>query len=375
MGIKLKNISLIIFLFLIHTQNGFGQLFPKIGDSLSIIKTQLRSVPGEDLYGENNIWNYLFLDAPYVEDLLFMNPSLGSAKDFFNDAEILSVGANGDERYYKESKGKIIEVGRFGSYNWFLGNKYLIQYQTSPIIKKNDYKLNDRYKDFTSFYISMDVEDLESLGIEITPMLTDKVRFNFEIDKTVILDSKGDLLLPFGNYKVMRTREEVEVECKITIPSNLGWKELPSRHIIRNDGKVQTGKVNLTNFYYWTADQGYPILSIEQIEEGLYDVVYLNEDASSNVPRLSNKEKDVIAFPNPTFGEITFKLQNYPAGIYNLQIYDIVNKLKYSEKFNVRDNGKMETNLGFLIEGTYLYSIIDERGEKLTTKRVVIIRP
>jgi len=52
-----------------------------------------------------------------------------------------------------------------------------------------------------------------------------------------------------------------------------------------------------------------------------------------------------------------------------------VNKKLYNEEFMVGYNREIHTDLSFLSKGTYIYNIIDDKGNKITTKRVVIITP
>lgn len=358
------------------TQNEGNNLYPVPGDTLDVIKTQIRSVPGENLYGSNNVWNYLFLDAPYVEELLFLKPQSGSAFSYFPEADVMSLGSNGEEIYYKTNNGNVIEVGKFGPNEWLLGDKYLIDYLTSPVVKKKGQKLNYRFNDYSSFYVDMSITKVNDMGIEINmPLSSNTIRFQFEIDKNVTFDAEGDLLLPFGNYKVLKSTEEVTIETKLMVPSEMGWRELSENYYVLNNPKIEIGKVYRNNYRFWNDSFKLPLLSIVQTGAGAFDVIYLNEDKKSKLPIMNNKVKDVMAFPNPTFGDITFQLVNHPAGPYTLRIYDLVNKPKFSQVFHVRANGKINANLGFLREGTYLYSIIDDFGKKITTKRVVILRP
>jgi hypothetical protein len=351
-------------------------LIPLAPDTINIIKTRLRSVPGDNLYGSNNTWNFLFLDAPFVEELLFLNPQLGSASGYFDDADVMTLSGNGEEIYYKSSNGNVIEVGRFGPNEWFLGDKFLVDYTTAPVIKKKEQKLNSRYNDYSMYHVDIPISKLSKMGIELNmPLSTNYLRFQFEIEKNITFDAEGDLLLPFGNYNVLRSREELTIFCKLMKPSEMGWEELSENYYVINNPKIKIGQIERTNFYFWTQAYKIPILSIEQSGPESFDIQYINENKKSNLPKLDNTRKDVVAYPNPTFGEITFQLMNYPSGLYTLRIYDVVNKPKHSQEYYVRDNGKISTNLGFLREGTYLYSIIDQYGKKITTKRVVIIRP
>ena len=358
------------------SQNDVSSLYPIPGDTLDVIKTQIRSVPGDNLYGSNNIWNYLFLDAPYVEELLFLKPQSGSAYSYFPEADVMSLGSNGEEIYYKTTNGNVIEVGKFGPNEWLLGDKYLVDYLTSPVVKKKGQILNYSFNDYSSFYVDMPIAKVNDMGIEINmPLSSNTIRFQFEVDKNVTFDAEGDLLLPFGNYKVLKSTEEVTIETKLMVPSEMGWKELSENYYVLNNPKIEIGKVYRNNYRFWNDSFKLPLLSIVQTGVGAFDVIFLNEDKKSKLPIMNNKVKDVMAYPNPTFGDITFQLVNHPAGPYTLRIYDLVNKPKFSQVFHVRANGKINANLGFLREGTYLYSIIVDFGKKITTKRVVILRP
>ena len=87
-------------------------------------------------------------------------------------------------------------------------------------------------------------------------------------------------------------------------------------------------------------------------------------------------KQDVMAYPNPTFGEVKFELLNFSPGDYRIEIYNIIGKKLWSTGFSIDHSIRsIKENFSFLKKGTYLYSIIDSRGRKIATKRLVIITP
>ena len=65
----------------------------------------------------------------------------------------------------------------------------------------------------------------------------------------------------------------------------------------------------------------------------------------------------------------------YPQGKYTIKVFNTILKTIWSESFEVDQNGVVDIDLGFLQKGTYVYGVDNENGERLLTKKLLIINP
>lgn len=86
-----------------------------------------------------------------------------------------------------------------------------------------------------------------------------------------------------------------------------------------------------------------------------------------------NEEGGIYLFPNPSYGEFNIKMFNYPEGDYKLKVYNIVGKEIRSEALTMQGNLLVPINLFGIRKGSYIYSIEDEHGNRLETKRLMIM--
>jgi hypothetical protein len=122
-------------------------------------------------------------------------------------------------------------------------------------------------------------------------------------------------------------------------------------------------------------DNGKMISRSKIINNVVHDTWYTVDEKTEDLKVIDDKTKDVILYPNPTYGNIKIELINYPPDYYQLEIYNIIGKVVYRKSnFDYKIN-TIRDDVSFLKKGSYLYSILDRNGKKLITKRLVIITP
>jgi hypothetical protein len=105
------------------------------------------------------------------------------------------------------------------------------------------------------------------------------------------------------------------------------------------------------------------------------DVDFQIRDIKREVPLFHINRNEVVSFPNPGFGTLYFTLLNYPSDQYTLEVYNIIGKVIYTVNLNNGKGNKYKVDLSHLRKGTYMYSILDSKGKKLTTKRFSLVTP
>ena len=84
---------------------------------------------------------------------------------------------------------------------------------------------------------------------------------------------------------------------------------------------------------------------------------------------------DLVAYPNPAIDDVRIDFFNLPASNYTLKIYNILGIVVWEKKYSISGDRSEKINLNDLRKGTYLYSLINETGKIISTKRLMIMRP
>jgi hypothetical protein len=349
---------------------------PLPGNTKAYITFNTDSYLDVNTTGKQSIWDYAYLQAPYQNEIIISAAGKGTRFNSILDADYVIRGVNNQIVYYKKSNKDILELGRKGGF-WLMEDlDKTIDYDTNPIIKKGGLKFGESYVDRSNFNLHLRIDEVSAAVKGNLPLISDSIRYEVTVERTVTADGVGQLILPHSIYDAIRVKSEIHLSIKAYIKESLGWKEWNGSILSSsNPSSIPQGEFDMTQYEFWSEDQELPVLSIERQNSGDYVVNYLA--VNSNIPKVKveGQKKDVLAHPNPTYGEIEFQLVSLPPGVYELKVYNIVGKPIHSSSHRVGQSRKIRTDLSFLSKGTYLYSILDPQGNKITTKRVMIITP
>lgn len=187
------------------------------------------------------------------------------------------------------------------------------------------------------------------------------------------VNAAGTLLLPWGAEQVLMAKLTITQTLECTYQDNGKWIPLSEEQKAFLDLEY---KKERTEFHFYSDDSKLPLMIINwRPEGGPESIIYQVKEVASNDIKRASGVKEIVAFPNPTFGETNFEFLNYEAGQYTLELYAVYGMKLWSQSYNLRENDIISEDFSFLRKGTYLYSIKDHKGAKLLTKRLVIISP
>ncbi len=185
--------------------------------------------------------------------------------------------------------------------------------------------------------------------------------------------ASGTLLLPGITEEVLLTKMDVTENLECTYLDDEKWVPL---------SEEQKGFLDLdyirskTEFQFYSREGKLPLMIMEwKPAGGPKSIKYQTRGVGHGDIKRSSVGQEIVAFPNPTFGDTKFEFLNYKAGTYTLEIFAVYGAKLWSETYELRENDIISANFSFLRKGTYLYCIKDSNGAKLTTKRLVIITP
>ncbi len=346
--------------------------FPQAGDTLfTIIDADSNITLGDA--GDNVTWDYRSLAGPFARETRFLEASLGVDSEGFPDADLVSISANEQETYYKSFSNKIIEIGRAGEF--IQGFDIPVQYEENPTFRRAPISFGDIDDDeaIASVDVGSDIIPVELLAS--IPLDFDSIRVSLVSNSDSQVDAWGTVRLPDGDYEVIRDKVSTTTDTKVfaKLPI-LGWFDVTT--VIGGLEGIgdAVGVVQTITYNYYSAEDKEIVVSVSTNDQDVItNVEYKGDAIISDIKVVTPDYTMITAYPNPSFGNVSIQMVNYPLGEYRMKVYNVVGKELWAESFQLKSNRVFKADLMHLRKGTYLYSIFDRDGKKLVTKRIAII--
>lgn len=370
--------SLFVAVFTLVTVISFCQItvtnatFPVAGDTLF---TVLDASPNISLGNEggNQNWDFTSLNGPFVRQQLFLDPSEGTAGSDFTDATMVALLENNQEVYYQSFNNKIIEVGRAGEF--VAGFDIPVTYEEQPTFRRAPLSYQDVNDDDGVLSVSVSAAILPEELLASFPIQVDSIRITLDSQIESVVDAWGTIQLPNSTHEVIREKSINTTETKLFAKTFIGWNEIPQELLGGLGDLADAFGVTVTTTYNFMSNDSKEIIASVLVDEEdqVTSVEYMERSVVSSISVVNNKTKDVIAYPNPSFGNVSIQLVNYPKDKYHMEVYNVVGKKLWKETFDLGSNRVFKADLTHLRKGTYLYSIFDKNGKKIVTKRLAIM--
>jgi hypothetical protein len=301
-----------------------------------------------------------------------MRPTASSLyKKTFPQANIVHLKANNEEEFYNVkngacySYGKIIEsrnsrkplIVKHYPYDMHystvirVGNRYTNNYRTEIKLAKRDL-----------LYTNLNTIREDSIKVEITTK--ENVQATFE--GTIELSDKKRKARRYEAQVTNTISTYIKKAGESWRPSNIAFSALPVEIINLYKAKAYT------HVFFLNPDFVGPIMSYDFIDGEIKNISFQENEVSPLSINFSYDEGEIIAWPNPTVGPITFEIFNYPYDNYELKVYNIVGKKILTRSFTPADGRSLDADLSSLKKGIYIYSLFDGKGRNLLTKRISI---
>ena len=122
------------------------------------------------------------------------------------------------------------------------------------------------------------------------------------------------------------------------------------------------------------ADVHNPLGSVIYRSSPETEVVFRSMTSLQNLPECDDSDNQIYVYPNPSFGDITIRMDNNGYGPYTFELFNVVGHPVRKETLSGASIIHVTYDLGYLEKGIYLYSIKDSRGAYLQTKRLIIVK-
>ncbi len=349
--------------------------FPRSGDTLY---TSIDNLPTNiDLKtpGENISWDFSQLQSPFIQKTVFYAPAPDLVPEVFSSATVATSEDPGSA-WFKASENSFDLLGYSGADPLDFGLESNLVYSPPLPERYAPLSYGDIHELTTKAVLPFSIDQLPNEILEQLPITPDSLRIRIQINRFSEVDAHGSVLLPDGvNYPVLR---EKRVESlSIGLDAKLGplpWQDITGLF----PGNDMLPALTTTSYYFFNNNSKEPIAIVQtdpEEEATAINVIYKATDMTTPVrPSVKNKP-ELIAFPNPAIANVRFEFNNSPAGKYQLKVYNILVQEVLSKEYYIEGPQTVQVDISQLRKGTYLYTLIDEKGKTLGTKRLIVLRP
>lgn len=356
-----------------------SNILPKVGDRVT---NTLTNISGVDLHTEeadNVYWNFKNIEGGR-EVIQEYRTIPEEYKATFPDATMYVDALDGVQRFFSIEDDNLIELGLSGlALGQFVDISSGIRYNGKNIALRSSMEFGDSYMDEYAINFK---ESSDKMPDEIKQYLVnfgaDSVEVELGFNTMTTIDGYGVLGLPKEKLDVLRANKSSIVTpiFSAKLPF-FGWTAIDLNTIPQLEQYSEFFAPRTIDLYeFYSEKYSGPTATVTLQRDSMDNItptqILYATDQTVPTQDIKVTQKEISVFPNPTYGNIEINLSNYPADKYYLEIYNIIGKKIQRIDFK-NDEPRLKTDLSHLQKGTYLYSIFNGKGKKLTTRRLVIM--
>lgn len=258
----------------------------------------------------------------------------------------------------------------------FWGVKSEMFYEENPEVIKDVTSMKGYQKFEHNVHIEYRTKDLPE---EIRSQINESINFKIRIlaKQTVIYTKDGfvRVVLPHDNsINLVLNEKQIIIPTKVELYESGAWNTadaLLSKKIISSAPPFNFEAIHFFNNYV-KEESAYLIMETgerDKVASGYYQAEFHN----NQIPYCEPDTKNMYVFPNPSFGNFYVQSEGFPEGDYNFVLYNIIGKKLQEVPMQIINGETVEIRLQGLNKGTYIYSIEDLDGNRLQTKRLMIM--
>lgn len=345
--------------------------FPDPGDTLYFLTDHLPDRIRITAPGPKQFWSFSHLDAPILEHILVEPPSAGKMSDVFPTAEMVLQGEDGQEAYYRTDDAGLHLLGRSESFQG-MDAQVMSSFDQGLMEVVSGMEYDDDLDVESMYDCQLERSSLpSSVSKQLSPAVN-RVRLHAKLTRRMTADAWGNMLIPGGQYDVLRVR--IDDVCDVSVETqeseNSPW-EIGDPII----GEKILGRKNKSYYRFYAANIPWPIAVFYLDEEDeLERVTFRANPQQIEYYQTSDTNQKIYAFPNPSYGSLRLRFDNLKPGNYTVRFYNILGKQLFEEDYEIESAKTVRVDVSNLQKGTYLYALIDDRGNKLVTKRIVVLK-
>lgn len=350
--------------------------FPNAGDTLYFARVFEPSLNNWFTPpGGNQLWDFSGLSADETYSIAYQAPGNGVNASSFLGSEAVVIGSNG-ESYYNITIGKIELLGYAGIDPANLGVQVLARFAPPVIERRSPMNFFDINQQTSDLSLPFSIEDLPDSLLANIPGLSfvDSIRVRVNFQRLEVVDGWGTLKIPGGQYDVLREKRTEYTTTALDVHSFLGWIPISGG----SGGLLDfLGTDTTTTFRYMsnTEKEEIAVLTTDNSQSAVESVRYKNNGTTPVHYVSAPGNANIQAFPNPATEWVRFDCTNLPADDYTLKIFSIIGKEIWKNTYALSGNKSIRLELDDFKKGTYFYSLEDHKGNIISTKRLVVVKP
>ncbi len=343
-----------------------------------ILNTAIDNAPNINIgqAAGNQNWDFSTLSSSQIDQTTVLPASSGSSAAAFPNADIVIPFGQGGELYIQNTNTEMKTLGFAGNVQ---GIGTAAPFSPAGKFRVAPLQYGDSYTDENGIAFTLAADQIpfiDQLGLPVTP---DSIRITQLFNVNVEVDAWGTVALPTGQYDALRLKKTQSTSSKIEayvagiFPVWLDVTDLVGANLPIDD--FENGVVETYEFLADGIKESLAVVTVDTFGGNVLSVTFKDGNTGTPVNTLGEEEKLFAAYPNPAYGDVRIDVRGYSAGNYNINLYDVSGKLVQSELFNIQKDSTVIINVAHQNRGTYLYSLIDEKGKTLEAKRLMIIKP
>lgn len=372
----MKKILLLIFLFIAFDDlfsQDFKKSLPRVGDTRFYCKTT--DHPELFLLNKTNgMWNFNFIGSYFCVEEYYEEAKNGKHFNYFPKAELVVKSPNNNEEYFFKKTGSYYSSGKVLEVPFLKSNKIILRYTQPRKIYRGDVVADLTTAASFIMECKMAVNDFIS-PLQGFPAQSDSIMIEVLVNESYFRSDVGILLYNSTSRHAQRQESDISARYKFRYKMNKTktWKEASTLKIMDLPDYLQqiflqadSRVIFLSNEYKGET------ISYSVTDDEVTDFIFQDSEASPTSLNFSAEESSVLSLPNPSFGRSTLYLINLPFDNYTFEVSNIVGSKVLTKKIDKTEGKEVALDLTILKKGTYVYRLINSKGEKLATKRLVI---
>lgn len=348
--------------------------FPKVGDTIKMVYDGAPTDVNISASGADQNWDFRKLQG-ITRHSQMITTVKDKSMPAFSNSNMTGRYPVDKQLFFKTTDTRLELVGVAGNDPMGLGVKVHGQYTPPLTERRTPLSYKDKNESNSKIAFAFSSNELPQKVINDLPINPDSVRFRIAIKREDVVDAWGVLSIPGGDYEVLREkRTEIRSTSIDTKMSPLPWLDVTD--VVGNQLDY-LGQDTIITYYYYSEEEIEPIAIVKTRADGkkAIAVEYKANKARNNIRYVNRGRADLLAYPNPAIEEVRFEFLNLPRGKYDLTIYNILGVEVWQRDYLILKDKTIKVDLTDFRKGTYLYSLVNEKGKTITTKRLVILRP
>lgn len=369
-------LSITLPIFCLAQITVLNNTFPTIGDTLN---TMIDAMPDNiEIHdpGPDQMWDYGSLESGFVQQVAILDPSEGTFGDSIEDVTFLIKSGPVLENYYKTFSNKIEEIAFKTIDPVFESIEVFGEFEERPLYRKAPLSYGDQYITNSSIFFPFSIDVLPDSIVDQLPIEPDSIRIDISAKTTDDIDAWGSMSLPTGTFDVLREKRVQEINTSVSVFTLGAWVPIPNE-LIDPAGAFLGGDTTTSyNFYNDKAKELIAIVNVDSLGTMASRIEYKADNINTNTVIIQPGKKDLVLYPNPSYGFVRLDFVNLDKGQYRFEVSNVIGKKIWSKNYIINHSNEVaKEDLSFLSKGTYLFSLKDNQGKTLITKRLVIITP